>query len=114
MPSISFQSLPAPRPDYDPGLAILTLRCSAAGGRTAPRAALRLVHGSADLQAALARAAGTEAEAGKERGAGAEAGETVWSLDLPGTVLQPDVRARVSRVWKLKRKSILKKFYCSV
>ncbi len=95
MPSISFQSLPAPRPDYDPGLAILTLRCSAAGGRTAPRAALRLVHGSADLQAALERAAGTEGEGGKER---AEAGETFWSLDLSGTVLQPDVRARVSRV----------------
>ncbi len=106
MPSVSFQSLPAPRPDYDPGLAILTLRCSAAGGRTAPRAALRLVHGSADLQAALARAAGTEGEAGKERGA--EAGETFWSLDLPGTVLQPDVRARVSRVWKLKRQSVKK------
>jgi hypothetical protein len=107
VPSISFQSLPAPRPDYDPGLAILTLRCSgAAGGRTAPRAALRLVHGSAELQAALARAAGTEGEAGKERGA--EAGETFWSLDLPGTVLQPDVRARVSRVWKLKRQSFNK------
>ncbi len=62
------------------------------------------MHGSADLQAALARAAGTEGEGGKERGA--EAGETFWSLDLPGTVLQPDVRARVSRVQKLKGQSV--------
>jgi hypothetical protein len=112
VPSISFQSLPAPRPDYDPGLAILTLRCSgAAGGRTAPRAALRLVHGSADLQDALARAAGTEGEAGKKR---AEAGEIFWSLDLLGTVLQPDVRARVSRVQKLKRQCVKKIYYSSV
>ena len=95
-PSISFQSLAARPPDYDPGLAILTLRCSAAG-RAAPQAALRLVHGSADLYAAVERAAGKEGEGGKET---AGRGEAFWSLDLPGTVLQPGVRSKVNRVYK--------------
>ena len=108
-PSVSFQSLSARPPDYDPGLAVLTLRVSfrgTASSRGQPRPAVRVVHGTPDLYGAVERAANAlvsqssskdgDAKTTAECRRGVDSG-VFWTLDLPEAVIEPDTRSQVGQ-----------------